>query len=116
VEQQQLDEVLAGQVVLAAAEDDAVLRPAYFSNQWCETWLVAVFEVELAHQPDVLRREPVAPREFGLQVAGEVLDHGSPPAQLVLLAADRLSHLPVQCDQLVLVFRESGCGSTCWNY
>jgi hypothetical protein len=94
---------------LAAAEDDAVPGPADFSNHWCENRLVAVFEVEPAHQPDILRREAVASRELSFQVAGQILNHGSPPAELLLLAADRLSQLPVQykqVDRLVGFFDE----------
>lgn len=42
-----------------ASHDDEILGPTDFSNQWLEFWLALILGVELAHVPEVLRRETV---------------------------------------------------------
>ena len=51
--------------------DNKVLRPADLSNHWLEFWFVAVFNIELSHVPQVLRRKNRQPREVMLRVSGK---------------------------------------------
>ena len=79
-----------------ASHDYEVLGPTDFSNQWLEFWLALILGVELAHVPEVLRRETVATRELRLKVISERLYHGFSPAEYFLLLVNGLAKIPVE--------------------
>ena len=80
----------------SASHDDEILGPTDFSNQWLEFWLALILGVELAHVPEVLRRESIATRELRLKVISERLHYGFPPAERFLLLVNGLAKIPVE--------------------
>ena len=84
------------QYVFTASHDDEILGPTDFSNQWLEFWLALILGVELAHVPEVLRRETVATRELRLKVISERLHHGFTPTEYFLFLVNGLAKIPVE--------------------
>jgi hypothetical protein len=57
--------------VLALAHDDQIVSPGYFSNQWLEFLMTGVFQIKLAHVPEVLHRKISDSGKLPPQVRGQ---------------------------------------------
>jgi hypothetical protein len=74
--------------VLALLQDHQILRPAYFSHQWCDFFFLGVSFVELFDSPEVSGGEAANAGELCAEIFGETLDHGPPPSLPLLAFAD----------------------------
>jgi hypothetical protein len=62
--------------------------------------MAMVFQVKLAHVPEVLHRKTRDPGKLPPQVSGQVLHDGPTPSRPFLSAGDHPPDIPVQPDQL----------------
>jgi hypothetical protein len=93
---------LALGMILAPFKDHQILRPANFSHQWCEFFVIAVFLVEVSDSPEVSSREARNPRELRTQISCQVLHNSTTPSLALLPLLYQPADVPVQIDQLTV--------------
>jgi hypothetical protein len=64
--------------VLALLQDYQILRPANFSHQSCEFFVLGIDFVELFDSPEVRSGEAATAGKLGAEIFGEILDYGPP--------------------------------------
>jgi hypothetical protein len=97
------DVELALQRITALAENNQVLGPTDFSNQWLEFCVTMICGIELAHIPEVLGRKPQDARELGSQIGSQALhDRFAPTGSATLTLADDPPDVPVKCHQFLI--------------
>ncbi len=62
------------QIIVAAGQYHQMVRPANFSNQWLESFILMVRTEQLSHEPEVLFRKAPDSGKFGLKVLCELFD------------------------------------------
>jgi hypothetical protein len=77
-----------------------MLSPTDSSNQWLESFLPMVFQVTLAHIPEILRGETKQARELQLQIGGQVLHDGLAPFLLDLSFHSEPTDVPIESHEL----------------